>query len=298
MNVGVRRCLVFAIVLGVATVSLASALAAGVRLTGISVAPATAALSPGEILQFSALGLYSDGSTQDLTSSATWTTANTAIATISNAAGTKGRAQGTGQGTTTITAAYGAFLDSTALTVTAATLVSITVTPANPAIAVGTRQQFAASGFFSDWTTQNLTTQVTWASSNTAVATISNAAGTQGRATGVAAGTTTISATYGGIKGTTVLTVKNVTLVSIAVTPANAHVAIGAKLQMTATGTFTDNSKQNLTTQVTWASSKAAAASVSNAAGSQGVVTGVAIGSTTVTATRSGISGGTLVTVP
>ena len=89
------------------------------------------------------------------------------------------------------------------LTVTAATLQSIAVTPANPSIAKGATQQFTATGTFSDNSTQNLTGQVTWASATTAVATIT--AG--GLATGVAAGTSTISATLGAVSGSTVLTV-------------------------------------------------------------------------------------------
>ena len=89
------------------------------------------------------------------------------------------------------------------LTVTAATLQSIAVTPANPSIAKGLTQQFTATGTYSDGSTQNLTTQVTWASATTSVATITSG----GLATGVATGTSTISATLGGITGSTVLTV-------------------------------------------------------------------------------------------
>ena len=94
------------------------------------------------------------------------------------------------------------------------TLVSITVTPANPTIAVGTTVQFSALGTFSDSTTQDLTTTVTWGSTNTSVATISNVAGSNGKATPVAAGSTDIVATLqitepapGSISGSTTLTV-------------------------------------------------------------------------------------------
>jgi hypothetical protein len=74
-------------------------------------------------------------------------------------------------------------------------------------VAVGLTEQFTATGTYSDKSTQNLTSQATWASATTSVATISNAAGTRGLATGVAAGTSTISATLGSITGSTVLTV-------------------------------------------------------------------------------------------
>ena len=56
----------------------------------------------------------------------------------------------------------------------AGTLQSIAVTPANPSVADGLTEQFTATGTFSDGSTQDLTTQVTWASATTSVATIPN----------------------------------------------------------------------------------------------------------------------------
>src|SRR5207244_2087349 len=98
---------------------------------------------------------------------------------------------------------------ATMLTVTGATLSSIAVTPANPSIAKGTTQQLTATGTFSDGSTQDLTTQVTWTSSNTTVATVSNAAGSKGLATGIAVGAATVTATdpSSGISGNTTITV-------------------------------------------------------------------------------------------
>src|SRR6185312_13878603 len=139
-------------------------------------------------------------------------------------------------------AALSGVTGSTVLTVTATTLQSIAVTPANPSITKGATQQFTATGTFSDNSTQNLTSQVTWTSATPAVATISST----GLATGVAIGTSSISAALSGVTGSTVLTVTAATLQSIAVTPANPSITKGATQQFTATGTFSDNSTQNL----------------------------------------------------
>ena len=91
--------------------------------------------------------------------------------------------------------------DSTTITIfVGPTLVSIAVTP-NPATvsALGTLQ-FTATGTFSDSSTENITTTVTWRSSNTAVASISNTTGNRGLATaGSNAGTTTITAASGSV---------------------------------------------------------------------------------------------------
>lgn len=90
------------------------------------------------------------------------------------------------------------------------TLVSLALLPINPSISIGTVQQFIAAGTYTDNSTQDVTTSATWSSSVTSVATISNAAGANGRATSVAAGTTTITAAIGGVFSSTTLTVTGV----------------------------------------------------------------------------------------
>jgi hypothetical protein len=177
----------------------------------------------------------------------------------------------------------------------AVTLVLISVTPANPSVQAKANEQFTATGAFSDGTTQNLTTSVTWSSSNTAVATISNSVGTQGLATTVAQGTTTITAAAGSVTGTTTLTVTTTTgtLSSISVMPANPSVPLGLTQQFTATGTFSDGSTQDLTNSATWSSSNTPIATIS----SQGLATTVAQGTTTITAASGSVTGTTTLTV-
>jgi hypothetical protein len=88
-------------------------------------------------------------------------------------------------------------------------LTSIAVTPANPSVIAGSTQQFKATGTYSDNSTQDITSQVSWSSSNTAVATINSA----GLASGIAGGSTTITATQASVSGSTTLTVQPTTLV-------------------------------------------------------------------------------------
>ncbi len=126
------------------------------------------------------------------------------------------------------------------LTVTAATLQSIAVTPANPSIAKGATQQFTATGTFSDSSTQNLTSEVTWSSGTTTIATISAA----GLATGAASRNVDDHGDARGVSGSTVLTVTAATLQSIAVTPANPSIAKGATQQFTATGTYSATARR------------------------------------------------------
>ena len=254
------------------------------QLVSLAVTPASTSIAKGTTQQFTATGTYNNGATQNLTSSVTWGSTGTSVATIT----TGGLATGAGVGGTTIQATSGAITGSTGLTVTAPVLISIAVTPADPLIASTTTQQFTATGTFSDSSTQNLTGSVTWSSSNTAAATITST----GLATGVATGISTIQATAGSINGSTSLTV-TATLVSITVTPGNASIAQGLTQQFTATGVFSDTSSLNLTGSVTWSSLNTAAATIT----SGGLATAVAAGSTTIQASMGGTSGSTGLTV-
>jgi hypothetical protein len=113
-----------------------------------------------------------------------------------------------------------------------ANLSSIAVTPPDPTIQAGATQQFTATGTYSDNTTQDITSRVTWASSNSAVATINST----GRASGVAAGTSTISATQGSISGSTTLTVVSAPLAVATTSLPNGATGVTYSATLTATG--------------------------------------------------------------
>jgi len=266
-------------------------------LVSIGVTPATPSVAKGLSQQFTAVGTYTDATTQTLTTTATWASSDTTRATISNAAGSQGLASTEGEGSTSISATLAGVTGSTTLTVSAATLVSIGVTPATPSVAKGLSQQFTATGIYTDASTQNLTTATAWASSDTTKASISNAAGSQGLASTAGEGSTSISATLAGVTGATTLTVSAATLVSIAVTPVTPSIANGLSYQFAATGTYTDATTQTLTTTVTWASSDLTTATISNAAGSHGLASTVDVGSTSISATLGGVIGSTTLTV-
>ena len=265
-------------------------------LASISVSPATPSVPKGETEQFHATGTFSDSSTQDLTNQVTWASATPAVATISNTSGSKGLATAVALGTSQITATMGTINGSTVMTVAAPVLASIAVSPSNPSVPQGSPEQFSALGTFSDNSTSDVTSQVTWASSDQTVATISNSAGSQGLATTLKVGTTSITATSGAISASTVLTV-TASLVSITIAPESPSVPKGETEQFTATGNLSDSTTEDLTTQVTWASSATSVATVSNATGSNGLATAVSQGTSTITATLSGISGSTVMTV-
>ncbi len=182
------------------TATLGSVVSPAVTLTGttatlqsIAITPATASIARSGTQQFLATGTFTDGSTQNVTSSTTWNSSSNNVATIGVGSGLS---RGLSAGSTTITGTIGSVSSPAAtLTVTAATLKSIAVTPASATIANGTSLRFTATGTYSDSSTQNVTSSVAWSSSKTAVATIGPSTGL---ATGASPGTTSITASQGG----------------------------------------------------------------------------------------------------
>ena len=94
------------------------------------------------------------------------------------------------------------------------------------------------------------------------------------------------NANYQASDATGTLTI-TVTLVSIKLTPANPSIFVGSTQQFTATGTYSDNSTQNITVNVAWAS---ASPSVATIGASTGLATGVATGTSQITASLGGIT--------
>ena len=260
-------------------------------LTSIEVTPAVSNIPTGTTQQYKALGVFSDGTSADITTSVTWQSGTTAVATIN----ALGLATGIAAGQTVITATTsvdtGSKSATAVLTVSSATLNSVIVTPANPTIPVSVTQQFSALGVFSDGTSADITTSVTWQSGTTTVATID----ARGLATGFTAGQTVITATSsiatGSKSATALLTVRNVTLNSVIVSPANPTIPAGVTQQFRATGVFSDGTSADLTNSVTWRSGTAAVASIDPVSG---LATGLTAGQTEITAISSLATGSQL----
>ncbi len=264
---------------GTAAVTVATVPVASVTLT-----PATASVLLGATVQLSATTKDSAGNV--LTGrTITWASSNTAAATVSSIGLVSGVAAGTA--TITVTSEGKSATASVTVTVAIVPVASVTVTPATASIFVGATQQLTATT--KDSAGNVLTGRtITWASSNAAVAAVS----ATGLASGVTAGSATITATSEGKSATASVTVANVPVASVTVSPATAGLLVGATTQLSAT---TKDSAGNALTgrTITWASSNTTTATVS----ATGLVTAKAAGSTTITATSEGKSGTSTVTV-
>jgi uncharacterized protein YjdB len=250
-----------------------------VTVTSIAVTPPTASIAAGATQQFAATATYSDGTTGNVTTTATWTSSKPTVATMAS-----GLATAVAAGSTTLTATLNGVSGTATLTVTP-TLSSIAVTPNPAAVSVGATQQFTATATYTDNSTKIVSGTATWKSAKTAIATV-NATGV---ATGVAAGSTTVTATLNGI----ISNAATLNVTAVAITPNPATFAVGATQQFTAKQNNPDGTTTDITTTANWTSASTAVATVA----SGGLATGVATGTTTITASLKGMSGNATVTV-
>ena len=177
-------------------------------------------------------------------------------------------------------------------------LLSIALQPVSPYdLSVGTTMHFFAYGTYSDNAVTNITSHVTWNSDNSNIAYID----VSGLVTGEAAGQANITASLDGITSPAVSlpviisaatpssTTPGPALISIAITQPstlsiNLILAYQKTQQFVATGSYSDGSKKDITTLVTWTSSASNIASITSA----GLTTGIAEGTTLITASMPG----------
>ena len=256
-------------------------------LVSVAVTPASPITGLGGTRQFAATATYSDGSTRDVTVGSTWASATPAVATIN---ASTGMATAVSVGTSVISAGFGGKTANTTLTIVTATLSSIAITPTSPTVLIGATRQFVLIATYSNGSVANVSSTSTFSSATPAALTIG---ATSGLATGIAAGSSVITGSYGGMTANTTATVPAVTLSSIAVTPANATVGIGGIQQFVATGTYSDGSNAIITSSASWTSGTIANGTIA----STGAATGIAVGTTTITATSGTKNGSAVLTI-
>ncbi len=252
-------------------------------VASVVVTPAAGTLvSLGETLQLTAVARDANGSTVAGVSF-TWSSDDQGCAAVNSA----GLVTAAGNGTATVTATTAGVSGSASITV-AQELAGVEVTPPSATItSLAETVQLAASAHDANGNAIAGTT-FTWESSDESIATVS----TSGLVTAVANGAVTVTATTDGVRGSASLTVAQA-VSSVEVTPATVTlVLLGATAQLTASA-FDANGNAVAGATFTWESSDEGIATVS----SSGLVTAVANGSATITATSEGQSGMASVTV-
>jgi uncharacterized protein YjdB len=212
----------------------------------------------------------------------TWSSTNTAVATVSST----GLVTDLINGSDTIKATDGSLVGTSFVTFAPR---SVTVYPSTYSAALpGTKQLTDTAR---DVSNNALTSGqiITWTSSNTAVATVSST----GLVTGVAAGTATITATDDGVRGTSSVTFTGTTPTTVKVFPATFTISTSGGTKQFIDTVYDQNNHPMLGQTVTWASSNTAVASIN----ASGLARAVGNGTSTITATDGSINGTATLTV-
>ncbi len=248
-------------------------------LVSLQINQPTVSLPKGTSHTFQVTGTYTDGK-RDLSTSVFWELSASSLGSISNDPATPGKftsssTSSTGSGK--VIASVNGMKASADLEIKSAQLVSISLN-APSTLPLGVQPGITATGIYTDGTTKEITSNITWSVSGTA--TIDS----NGRLISSGTGTSTITASLGGVSFTTSVTVREAELISLSVTPGIVSLAKGNTAVLKATGVYTDGTNRDLTNEVFW-SADATKLSVENAEGNQGHVKANQVGISSVSAT-------------
>jgi len=253
-----------------------------VPVGSVEVDPPAPSLTVGQTVQLDAIVRDPAGNTLS-GRAVSWQSSDPAVATVSES----GLVTAVAQGTANVTATSEGKTGTAAVSVSPVPVASVRISSATLTLIVGETESLSAEGL--DAENRVLPgRQVTWTSDDESIATVDD----DGAVTGVAPGNTTIRATIEGKTATAAVTVEAMPVASVAVSPDSRALIVGETAQLSAV--LRGAQGNDLAGRaVTWTSSADAVATVSET----GLVTAVAPGSATITATSEGKSGTASITV-
>ncbi|WP_418114613.1 Ig-like domain-containing protein [Vibrio scophthalmi] len=228
---------------------------------------------------FVAIGFYSDGNSEDITSSVSWQSTEKTVAIMEGPVLT-----GVMRGATEVSATKGGIVsNSLVVTIVDARLDSIQVTPKNSKIAKGNSIKFYAQGWYSNGMTADITNVVTFDVSDGNILIVTKS----GEAIGVEVGDVTVTAHHEAIRSNLAdVSITDAILESIDVSPQIINLPKGNNAILKATGTYSDGHSADITDSVTWESSDNFIVSVSQ----KGLISGLAEGETALIASQNGVN--------
>ncbi|HZW87594.1 MAG TPA: hypothetical protein VFF12_00825 [Myxococcaceae bacterium] len=253
--------------------------------------PPALVLAAGTALPVALTLVTDSGDSVDVTADAVWRSNSPKTAIVTNAPGQRGMLLGRAAGSTTLIARVDRLQISLPVMVTSAGLQHLDVHPPS-AVVSWAPSHFAATGRFSDGTSQDLTELVTWAPSERSVLRIRGTGSDRGTARGIDAGTVQVLAHPVG--GTTIsvgVTVNASPPTSLAVLLPDGGVAVGTRAQVAALARSSDGATVDVTALVEWSSSDPTLATVSSVV-RPGSVSTLRVGAPTMTARFAGLTAG------
>lgn len=213
---------------------------------------------------------YADGSTEDVTSKAAWSSSDELVAFVKKGSLTTYKLAGTA----TISAVYGTLETSTQVEVGAVS--KLVASDDNVFLQISGTKQLVLTAVAGDGSSSDITSSAVWTTSDKSIALVS-----KGLITGYSVGTATLTGTYNGAAAT--VTVDVGTARHLALSETSLNLAVDAAKVLVLKATFADGTVTDVTSKATWSSSDEAVAYVD-----KGSITTYAEGNVTITAVYGG----------
>ncbi|ABZ75551.1 Ig domain protein group 2 domain protein [Shewanella halifaxensis HAW-EB4] len=259
-------------------------------LMALNIEPGQAQILVGMSQSYRALALFADGHQQDVTNDASWTSLDTATATIESAGESIGLATGVTVGVTQVKANFSAQEALATLVVLATKPSQLLINPVDEVLPNGTSLQYQAHLILEDGLSIDVTTQSAWHSSSVDIASIDN----QGFLVAKTLGQTRVTATlsFAGISllDTTSATVVDAKVSNLIVTPAQGIFPVGTKGSYVATAYFSDGQVKDVSRDALWSASQTDVVDITAQGQNAGDATAKALGSSSITATYQELS--------
>jgi len=260
-------------------------------LVSLSIQASSITIEVGQTLQLSAIGHYSDSSTQDLTASVDWTARFTNILSVGNGANDKGLVSAKAVGNSDITAklansALSAVINIVVAPISNPVVISIDVRDLGlnaPTIPLGKTILVTALAHYNNGTTKDVSKVVDWSIADSNFADINNS-DNKGFITSKKVGSTQVIATdpVTKVSGSATLTINPAVIENYRVFVTDRRIQVGKSQELKLFAQYSDKSLVDVSEQTDWSSSDSNILTVSNTAGSKGLVTSVSEGSVTV----------------
>jgi len=233
----------------------------------------------GLSVTFTTVSHFSDSSSNDVTTQATYIVQDNTILQESNATNVF---KAIGVGSSIVTTQYAGYEVNTTISVSTAELTSISVTAPSLNVGKGESIQFTANGTFTDNSILDISSDVNWTSTDETVGTLS----ANGLLTTLVIGSTQVSAMKNDIfSNISNVNVNTAVVKSIEITPSSTQVLRLNTIDFTASGVYSDGTTGDITNLVTWSSSDSSLVSIT----SSGIATGLLEGNTTIIATINSV---------
>lgn len=215
----------------------------------LMLSPSNPQIAQGTAQQFSLRVLEKDGRIRDVTAKGIWSSSAQSGDRPRNA--DSGLVELGSPGRYLVRVEYAGRRIETPITVTAATLASLSISPRVPKIPRGLTQPMKATATFTDGSTQDVTTLAGWSIKDVSGSGVAGVS-TVGVVTARQLGKATVTARYLTKSSYTTLEVTPAAVTSLAVSPLDPSIAKGTEQRFTATATFSDGSVQGVTDLVDW----------------------------------------------